>query len=193
VIVLLDENFPLGLLRSLQNDGLSAQHIITLGWRGASDARIRERLQDDQVVFLTQHEDFLLGEASRAIVVLSRFNVIGKFRAVEDGMDAAVPVDAKNAPTRDLETTKQFPQRPHRSSFLQEEKEQRRTLQVCQSDCLNRGVHPSQLCPFLCPLSREFGATRYEESASANREFGSVPVNRTHSVRVSRGSCWSDC
>ena len=45
MIVLLDENFPLGLLRSLQNDGLSAQHIITLGW---------------------------LGEASRAIVVLSR-------------------------------------------------------------------------------------------------------------------------
>ena len=72
MIVLLDENFPLGLLRSLQNDGLSAQHIITLGWRGASDARIRERLQDDQVVFLTQDEDFLLGEASRAIVVLSR-------------------------------------------------------------------------------------------------------------------------
>ena len=30
MIVLLDENFPLGLLRSLQNDGLSAQHIITL-------------------------------------------------------------------------------------------------------------------------------------------------------------------
>ena len=53
MIVLLDENFPLGLLRSLQNDGLSAQHIITLGWRGASDARIRERLQDGQVVFLT--------------------------------------------------------------------------------------------------------------------------------------------
>jgi len=72
VIVLLDENFPLGLLRSLQTDGLSAQHIITLGWRGASDARIRERLQDDQVVFLTQDEDFLLGETSRAIVVLSR-------------------------------------------------------------------------------------------------------------------------
>jgi hypothetical protein len=72
VIVLLDENFPLGLLRSLQNDGLSAQHIITLGWRGVSDARIRERLLDDQVLFLTQDEDFLLGETSRAIVVLSR-------------------------------------------------------------------------------------------------------------------------
>jgi predicted nuclease of predicted toxin-antitoxin system len=60
VIVLLDENFPLGLLRSLQHDGLPAQHIIALGWRGASDARIRERLQDDQVVFLTQDEDFLV-------------------------------------------------------------------------------------------------------------------------------------
>jgi hypothetical protein len=60
------------LLRSLQDDGLAAQHIITLGRRGASDARIRERLQDDQVVFLTQDEDFLFGEASRAIVVLSR-------------------------------------------------------------------------------------------------------------------------
>ncbi|MDP9323523.1 MAG: DUF5615 family PIN-like protein [Acidobacteriota bacterium] len=72
MIVLLDENFPLGLLHSLENDGLSVQHIITLGWRGASDARIRERLQDDQVVFLTQDEDFLVGETSRAIVVLSR-------------------------------------------------------------------------------------------------------------------------
>ena len=72
MIVLLDENFPLGLLRSLQTDGLSAQHIITLGWRGASDDRIRERLQDDHVVFLTQDEDFLFGQASRAIIVLSR-------------------------------------------------------------------------------------------------------------------------
>ena len=44
--ILLDENFPLGLLRSLHADGLSADHIITLGWRGATDRRIREMLQD---------------------------------------------------------------------------------------------------------------------------------------------------
>jgi len=61
-----------GLLRSLQHDGLSAQHIITLGWRGASDGRIRERLQDDQVVFLTQDEDFLLGEHSQSMGGLPR-------------------------------------------------------------------------------------------------------------------------
>lgn len=72
MIVLLDENFPLGLLRSLQNDGLSAEHIIMLGWRGASDARIRERLQDAQVLFLTQDEDFLFGEMLPAVVIVSR-------------------------------------------------------------------------------------------------------------------------
>ena len=88
MIVLLDENFPLGLLRSLQTDGLSAQHIITLGWRGASDARIRERLQDDQVVFLTQDEDFLLGEASRAIVVLSRVRQSRPLKGSRSGVTA---------------------------------------------------------------------------------------------------------
>jgi predicted nuclease of predicted toxin-antitoxin system len=45
VTILLDENFPLGLVRRLRADGLVAEHIITLGWRGASDARIRERLR----------------------------------------------------------------------------------------------------------------------------------------------------
>lgn len=70
--VLLDENFPLGLLRSLQTERVSADHIITLGWRGATDRRIRERLQDSQTLFLTQDEDFLFGESVAATVVISR-------------------------------------------------------------------------------------------------------------------------
>lgn len=70
--VLLDENFPLGLVRALHADGLHAEHVITLGWRGASDSRIRGRLQDDQLIFLTQDEDFLFGEAVAAVVVISR-------------------------------------------------------------------------------------------------------------------------
>jgi predicted nuclease of predicted toxin-antitoxin system len=61
VKILLDENFPLGLLRRLHADGFVAEHIITLGWRGASDTPIRERLQDSDVMFLTQDEDFLSG------------------------------------------------------------------------------------------------------------------------------------
>lgn len=59
--VLLDENFPLGLVRVLEADGLKVDHIITLGWRGAADARIRQRLTDRDLVFLTQDDDFLSG------------------------------------------------------------------------------------------------------------------------------------
>lgn len=70
--ILLDENFPLGLLRRIQNDGFICEHIITLGWRGASDSKIRERLQDDQLLFLTQDADFLFGSSVPAIVVVSR-------------------------------------------------------------------------------------------------------------------------
>jgi hypothetical protein len=72
VRVLLDENFPLGLLRGLHTDGIEADHIITLGWRGASDTRIRERLQDADVLFLTHDEDFLFGMPVAAVIVVSR-------------------------------------------------------------------------------------------------------------------------
>jgi hypothetical protein len=70
--ILLDENFPLGLLRSLLADGQDVQHIITLGWRGASDQRIRERLLNPDVLFLTHDEGFLFDRPTAAIVVLSR-------------------------------------------------------------------------------------------------------------------------
>jgi hypothetical protein len=72
VTILLDENFPLGLVRVLEADGLHVEHIITLGWRGASDSRIRTRLSSPEVAFLTQDEDFLFGEAVSSIVVVSR-------------------------------------------------------------------------------------------------------------------------
>lgn len=70
--VLLDENFPLGLVRVLEAHGLHVEHIITLGWRGASDTRIRTRLSSPEVLFLTQDEDFLFGESVASIVVVSR-------------------------------------------------------------------------------------------------------------------------
>jgi predicted nuclease of predicted toxin-antitoxin system len=72
VKVLLDENFPLGLVRVLRADGLEVDHIITLAWRGASDTRIRQRLTDSELIFLTQDEDFLSGEAVAATIVVSR-------------------------------------------------------------------------------------------------------------------------
>jgi hypothetical protein len=70
--ILLDENFPLRLHRSLKADGEKVEHIITLGWRGAPDQHIRERLFDRDVLFLTQDEDFLFDKPTEAVVVLSR-------------------------------------------------------------------------------------------------------------------------
>lgn len=70
--ILLDENFPLGLLRRLRAEGLTADHIITLDWRGASDTKIRAHLQDDHLLFLTQDEDFLYGPDVPATVIVSR-------------------------------------------------------------------------------------------------------------------------
>jgi hypothetical protein len=46
VKLFLDEHFPLALVRHLKADGYQAEHVITIGWRGASDDRIRERLAD---------------------------------------------------------------------------------------------------------------------------------------------------
>ena len=70
--VFLDENFPLALVHRLREDGCVADHVITVGWRGASDALIAERLVDTELVFLTQDEDFLFGRDLAAVIVLSR-------------------------------------------------------------------------------------------------------------------------
>ena len=70
--VLLDENFPLRLLSRLRANGFTADHVITLGWRGASDARIRGHLNDQQILFLTQDDDFTSGDPVAATVVISR-------------------------------------------------------------------------------------------------------------------------
>ena len=53
--ILLDENFPLGLVGVLQADGLLVEHIITLNWRGASDATSRNDVPA---------RSFLIGERS---------------------------------------------------------------------------------------------------------------------------------
>ena len=60
------------IVRALKADGLAVDHIITLEMRGASDARIRERLSDANVIFLTQDDDFLSGEPVAALIVVSR-------------------------------------------------------------------------------------------------------------------------
>lgn len=64
---------PQGLLRALRADGFTADHIITLGWRGLPDAVIRQCMQGAEVVFVTQDAEFLVAQVSEfALVVVSR-------------------------------------------------------------------------------------------------------------------------
>lgn len=57
--ILLDENFPLALLWKLQEEGHQVDHIILLGLRGAPDRAIVDRLNSEDVLLLTQDQEFL--------------------------------------------------------------------------------------------------------------------------------------
>jgi predicted nuclease of predicted toxin-antitoxin system len=69
--ILLDENFPMPLYRRLRLAGCEVEHIIALGQRGLPDASILERLRDEELLFLTQDDDFgnILGAYSGAIII----------------------------------------------------------------------------------------------------------------------------
>ena len=58
MIILLDKNFPLRFYTRLQEEGLAAQHIL-LTDRGIHDKQIIARLMREEVLFLTQDEDFV--------------------------------------------------------------------------------------------------------------------------------------
>lgn len=71
--ILLDKNFPLALYRRLRADGADAEHIIASGRRGIPDSAIREQLEREELLFLTQDEEFMdLPPKCRATIVVSR-------------------------------------------------------------------------------------------------------------------------
>jgi hypothetical protein len=73
VKILLDENFPLHLYRRLRLLGYDVEHIILLGQRGMSDSAIRERIINEELVFLTQDSEFGLMQGShRGVILISR-------------------------------------------------------------------------------------------------------------------------
>jgi predicted nuclease of predicted toxin-antitoxin system len=72
MIVLLDENFPLALYTTLQKEGFQAEHIL-LGQRGLHDSQIMARLKQEELLFLTQDEDFVEAAPNcRASIVWSQ-------------------------------------------------------------------------------------------------------------------------
>jgi predicted nuclease of predicted toxin-antitoxin system len=70
--ILLDENFPLGLVRKLRNEGSEVEHIVVLGLSGVPDATIVARLNAEETLLLTHDEDFLGIPLTRSAVTLSR-------------------------------------------------------------------------------------------------------------------------
>ena len=58
MIILLDENFPLRFYTRLQQEGFSVEHIL-LTSRGMHDRDIFVRLRREELLFLTQDEDFV--------------------------------------------------------------------------------------------------------------------------------------
>ena len=70
--ILLDENFPLALLWKLQEEGHQVDHIILLGLRGAPDRAIVDRLNSEDVLLLTQDQEFLGRSRTRSSVIVSR-------------------------------------------------------------------------------------------------------------------------
>jgi hypothetical protein len=70
--ILLDENFPLALVATLRENGYEAEHIILLHLRGTSDTTIADRLNNGDLLFLTQDQDFLELPLSRSSVIVSR-------------------------------------------------------------------------------------------------------------------------
>lgn len=71
--ILLDENFPLRLIRRLHQRGRSVEHIIELGQRGQPDAAIRQRLQGEELLFLTNDTEFeSLPPNCKSSIIISR-------------------------------------------------------------------------------------------------------------------------
>ena len=72
MIILRDENFPLRFYTRLQKEGLAAQHIL-LTDRGIHDQQIIARLMQEEVLFLTQDEDFVeVAPDCKASIIWSR-------------------------------------------------------------------------------------------------------------------------
>jgi len=86
---------------------------------------------------------------------------------VEDGVDAAVPVDAKNAPTSDLKNCKErtFPQRPHRSLFSYRKRNNEERCKCANLIVSTEGFTPQE-CAQQCAQA---GSDDHHPPANANQ------------------------
>jgi hypothetical protein len=70
VKILLDENFPRPFLEAIRAEGHPAARILTLCIDGLTDGQVRERLDRDRVLFLTDDTEFLTAGTPAVATVL---------------------------------------------------------------------------------------------------------------------------
>jgi len=74
VKILLDENFPLALARTLRAKGKEVEHVGEIN-RGCSDQIIIHRLRRESILFLTQNGDFAeVRDAGQSFIIWSRIS-----------------------------------------------------------------------------------------------------------------------
>jgi hypothetical protein len=56
----------------LREEGRAVEHIILLGLRGTPDSAITRRLKSEELLFLTQDQEFLELRLTRSAVIISR-------------------------------------------------------------------------------------------------------------------------
>jgi hypothetical protein len=77
--ILLDENFPLALVRRLREERLEVDHIILLGLRGTPDSAILDRLDSEDILF----PDPGSGVLCSASLALLRDNIAGDSKSAD--------------------------------------------------------------------------------------------------------------
>jgi predicted nuclease of predicted toxin-antitoxin system len=72
VKILLDEDFPLHLVRRRRQEGREVEHIILLRQRETPDRTILDLLNSEDLLFVTNDQEFLELPLTRSSVIVSR-------------------------------------------------------------------------------------------------------------------------
>jgi hypothetical protein len=79
--ILLDENFPLARVGKLRDEGQEVDHIILLGLRGTHDSAIVQRLNSEELLFVTCDQEFFDLPVTHSVIMISRVAQVCRWRS----------------------------------------------------------------------------------------------------------------
>lgn len=84
---LLDENVPVGLLKSLSSHGIQAKHLLYTTLKGASDKSVFQYAQRNKMTIVTADKDFLhdayFHRTHYGIILLKHLNRSADFNTIK--------------------------------------------------------------------------------------------------------------